>query len=669
MRDHRTREECGVVRDPRPRSIGSRLGFVLAAAVLAAGAGASSARLAGGPALHAVPVWHAPQAPVTSRRSSGAGGAPVDPLAAQRLGPPDPWAMAVRLPLAAGIAPGTAVADTAVVRGRSATWTAILLTSPVYEATLRVYELVESRWRLSGVVPLGVQSGDGEAVGLSVTWLAGTGAPCFAVQSGPAEEGSAAWTSYVAQVGGRWQVVPFSAEGTSVPVFSVAAVAHLVEVGDGLCDCDGWPAAGSGLWYRYDEGRFVPTSPPGTPPPCTSAGAPGLRFEPRDVACLDGFAMAIEAGSRPLRLAVFAQSGRRWQEEIVASPATIASAAAASGLAVTDPVLRDLARRLGIGRLLVLPAGPPNGATAAPREPEAMGPSGLPPGSLGGSPAGSEVRRAGAPVALSPAIEIPPGASVEVTPPSAAVQQLFAVAVQAPYRSSSALGETHPPPVVLTVFSRRAGRWISTATVRLEVSTGHPEPPLGVLARTALTGSGEQDIELGGSAWAPAWEAVVGHAGGSWHVVPFVAPGGRVIDTIDSSSGNGIGEGTPVVAQEAAGTVLYAYIRGRFRAAAPLSRTAVPACRASRVLVVESPVPAQLPRSSSAWCAGAYGWDLVAVRHAGRTTVGIGQAEGDDWMVWALVAPGAIGSPAAAPGAAGDIAPWLRRQLEAELGL
>jgi len=245
------------------------------------------------------------------------------------------------------IRPGETVMITRAVKTDGSSWVATDVLPPhnrLYptEGRIRVYHFVSGEWVRSGnihdrgtaSIPTGGQCGfpyvPAADACFGPVWLTHSGAPDFAT-SWCCGADSPAELSIIRFAGKVWQPVTFRPaslasfapfQGPQLGLIEGGFVDHhLLVLGGDSCGC----ASGLETWtyFRFDGSAFVPTSPPGPIPTCTTAAlnASGpfrspaadflltdrMRFRVTRAACLDGWALAAGVHGETRRLVIFTQ--------------------------------------------------------------------------------------------------------------------------------------------------------------------------------------------------------------------------------------------------------------------------------------------------------------------------------------------------------------------------
>jgi hypothetical protein len=266
----------------------------------------------------------------------------------------------------------SSVATTPAVKRNGRVWFAIAV-----NRELTVYRWSGPRWVLDGAVklPRGMPPPDSGGGDLSFTSLTDGVAPDFEAHYYGADT---PWYAFVARLRGRWQLVPFDDQYQRRDPFTFAAGAerHLVHGVFNACGCAGGPTTDQ--WYRFADGVFVATSPPGPSATCSlsalaSAGHwpalpydPLVRhidqpFRPQRLACTNGWALATDGHT----VGVYEQHGRhlddrtghRWLLVGIGSAYLIGTR---GDFALPRSLLNTLGRRIGLQfpSLTPQPAGP-----------------------------------------------------------------------------------------------------------------------------------------------------------------------------------------------------------------------------------------------------------------------------------------------------------------------
>jgi hypothetical protein len=135
---------------------------------------------------------------------------------------------------------------------------------------LRIFRWHGDHWALDGTVDLPATfPAPGELGGdIQSTSITGSDAPDFEVF---AEGADTPWFAIAAHIDGRWNLVPFDDEFGSRHSFTIA-----YGVEDGLlhgswdaCSCATGPTTDQ--WYRFADGFFTATNPPGVAATCSAA--------------------------------------------------------------------------------------------------------------------------------------------------------------------------------------------------------------------------------------------------------------------------------------------------------------------------------------------------------------------------------------------------------------
>jgi len=268
-----------------------------------------------------------------------------------------PSAMLVAIP----VEPSSTVTSTGVTSSRGVSWFAAAVGERGPHAdSIRVYRRAGESWLRAGLVSAGGPGGPGV---LGVAALTGSSAPDFTFSDGSGAD----WTAFivVADLGGRWRAVPFEAQpGLSTVIDSRQQQGHLVLGENDACGCASGPE--TYVWYRFNGAVFVPTTPPGPAPGCTTSavtgakpllgGLPGIvpwsaadlaaQVTGTRVSCSDGWALATASRARQPVVVLFQQDGRRWLRAAVGTVAQLNSNAEVFALPFS--LLRSLEARLGL---------------------------------------------------------------------------------------------------------------------------------------------------------------------------------------------------------------------------------------------------------------------------------------------------------------------------------
>ena len=132
---------------------------------------------------------------------------------------------------------------------------------------------------------------------LTAESLTGAQAPDFTLNTEGADTN---WFSVISDLDHKWQAVPFDyGEGPTISIDAKGVTGGLVEAETNSCGC----ATGveTYTYYKYSGKTFVPTSPPGPAPTCTTQSFDALvaqsipaadgSFVFSKVACADGWAL------------------------------------------------------------------------------------------------------------------------------------------------------------------------------------------------------------------------------------------------------------------------------------------------------------------------------------------------------------------------------------------
>jgi hypothetical protein len=533
-------------------------------------------------------------------------------------------------PITITVGPGSAYADTGVVRAGKTVWLGTAVATQQGANTVRVYRWSGKTWSLDGVVrvpDIPALTGGGY---LSTASLTSSGAPDFALSTFGADT---RWLAVIARSGGKWRSVRFDyRRGPTVGIDAWGIRGTLVRAEADSCSrgCAGGPETYS--WYRFDGGMFVPTAPPGPAAECSAAALddarPLVNGQPTDTevlrnvdapfavtrfACANGWALAARRGKHAL--ALFEQRGHTWLRDAVGSRRAIR--AHADEFALAHSLLWRLAAQIGA------PLGPRprpdrrDFAVASPR---------------------TEPRweRASVRVAVTPRSSY---ADSRVIYRSG--RKWLAVAFE---RTPEASGRRHPVDVHVFRWARAA--WKREETVHVDVATVHPERPLQFVESASLTGVSTPDITVGPSVPFPSWLSVISAAGGRWHTIPFrtrhgdrvaidaVRVGGKVVESYEN-------ETTKIV------------YRFRHRSFEIYRRVPAPGCDPQLLARLAEP-PLHV---TGAACA--YGWALAAGTRNGQRVVAIYEELRSKWTWLETTAPSRIASFESADG----IPMWVSKQL------
>jgi hypothetical protein len=249
------------------------------------------------------------------------------------------------------------VVDSGVVRQYSQDWFAVA-TSPLRGGPrVDVFRWADSTWSPAGTVGIGYFGFLGSSPqggGLVPEALTGSQAPDFALNGSGADTH---WFAVISDVDGRWQGVPFGRGGRPTVAVSGGNVeGSLVEGELNACGCASGPE--SSIWYRYSSAshEFLPTAPPGLPPPCTIAAvhqvvtAADVAFG--RVSCADGWAIGVGTETDGSKVVVlFEQQGTTWQAvnwAVAAKPDKHTFSALTAEYLVPPDVLGKLVSGLGV---------------------------------------------------------------------------------------------------------------------------------------------------------------------------------------------------------------------------------------------------------------------------------------------------------------------------------
>jgi hypothetical protein len=215
------------------------------------------------------------------------------------------------------------VATSNVVRKKGGPWFAVAI-----DDELRIYRWHQDQWVLDGTVDLpplmpvpGAPGGE-----LRSTSITGSDAPDFTAHAWRADT---AWFAIAARTRGRWRIVPFDDQfgARHLWTFAYGAQHHLILGGFDPCGCASGPTTNQ--WYRFTNGIFAATSPPGPPAVCSASALaaanhwPPLPYDPlvRGVArpfrvvryaCADGWALATDGH----KIGVYEQHGRHLNDQV-----------------------------------------------------------------------------------------------------------------------------------------------------------------------------------------------------------------------------------------------------------------------------------------------------------------------------------------------------------------
>jgi len=184
-------------------------------------------------------------------------------------------------------------------------------------AVAHIYEWEASTWTTVGAVN-GSFGPVGGCCSISPEHLTASSAPDFASVSGGAADTN--WLSVLSDVGGSWHLVPFEYGYAETSLVNGAPRGNEI-----VTMIDASSAAGGPTTYqveRYEDGAFVPTSPPGTQAPCSfldlqvAADTGQLRvLTLSKFACADGWALAsgTGAGFSGQVVGLFQEDNGKWQ--------------------------------------------------------------------------------------------------------------------------------------------------------------------------------------------------------------------------------------------------------------------------------------------------------------------------------------------------------------------
>ncbi|MGD0439200.1 MAG: hypothetical protein ABSB52_01110 [Acidimicrobiales bacterium] len=376
------------------------------------------------------------------------------------------------------------------VRWGGAVWRAVAAQPSGYgTVTVTVSRESGTAWHRQGQVRLNSagtlpQSGDLGARGdaLYAAGLTGVTTPDFVLVT--EDLGSEPWFSVISASRGPWHLVPVDfgyGRLTGVPA-AVKVDGHLlrVEVGGGVDS--NTPTAVD--WYRFSDGAFSITNPPGRTPPCDSNELPSVPLPdgqgseaPSGYDCLDGWALSTGTYqmSPYLDLANW-QGSSGWQD--------------IAQYVGPDLNLDDAPMWYGIPLGLLQGLGKAVGATVAPD------------------------------VAAASVLSRFQGATV------AGYDDLSVVVDSGVLRQNNrdwlAVATSLGVGVSVEVFAWNGTSWSRTGTVNIGYFGQLEDAPEGGgLVPEALTGLSAPDFALNGIGADTHWFAVISDIGGRWRGVPF----------------------------------------------------------------------------------------------------------------------------------------------------
>jgi hypothetical protein len=259
----------------------------------------------------------------------------IPAIPAVRTAGENPAAVRVNLPV------GWTYHDSAVAHWGANTWFALVTPAPHREARdVQIYRLEGGLWRLNATVETRAFP---PIERVEVAWLTGSGAPDFTVHDSGADT---PWLAVISRAGGRWHQVPFNRPPDVSRSFVGGVEDNLIHISlDG-----GGGAAGptTNIWYRYDNGAFIPTRSPDEPERCTKSalensqrlqGRPEGReaipwtaadltrhLDVQQFACMDGWAATASPGQAGARnLAFYVHQRGQWLRAAEGTPARVAS--------------------------------------------------------------------------------------------------------------------------------------------------------------------------------------------------------------------------------------------------------------------------------------------------------------------------------------------------------
>jgi hypothetical protein len=205
---------------------------------------------------------------------------------------------------------------------------------------VQIYRLEGRVWRLNATVETRAFP---PIERVEVASLTGSGAPDFTVHVSGADT---PWLAVISRAGGKWHQVPFNRPPDVSRSVSGVVEDNLIHI-----SLDGGGGAGgptTNIWYRYDNGAFMPTRSPDEPEPCTKSalensqrlqGRPQEReaipwtaadltrhLDVQQFACLDGWAATTSPGQAgATNLAFYVDQRGQWLRAAEGTPARVAS--------------------------------------------------------------------------------------------------------------------------------------------------------------------------------------------------------------------------------------------------------------------------------------------------------------------------------------------------------
>jgi hypothetical protein len=226
--------------------------------------------------------------------------------------------------------------------------------------SVKIYRWTSGSWVLDGNTQTrGGFLGDPPGNGIVVpVWITGSADPDFIINSSGADT---RWFAVISDMGGPWHAVPFNDGNEDTGIDAAGVQGSLVEAEVDACGCASGPE--SYIWYRYMDGMFQPTNPPGPLAPCstdlldsvanvTSTGS-GVSFS--DVACADGWAFARGTENGGKVVGLFQQQGTTWIDMTLDDGSKLASNEG-DLYAIPPWLFQELASRIGIA--FTAPASP-----------------------------------------------------------------------------------------------------------------------------------------------------------------------------------------------------------------------------------------------------------------------------------------------------------------------